>query len=130
MATILDISATDYPQEREGKPIAPLEGVTLMPAFNGDSADRPAMFWEHEGNAAVRMGNWKMVRKYPDPWELYDLAQDRTETRDLAAQHPQRIADMSERYEAWAARCGVIPREKILELMREQPAAFWEDEEA
>jgi arylsulfatase len=76
------------------------------------------------------MGNWKMVRKYPDPWELYDLAQDRTETRDLAAQYPERIADMSARYEAWAARCGVIPREKILELMREQPAAFWEDEEA
>jgi arylsulfatase A-like enzyme len=130
MATILDISATDYPQEREGKPVAPLEGVTLMPAFNGDITQRPAMFWEHEGNAAIRMGNWKMVRKYPDPWELYDLAQDRTETRDLAAQHPERIADMSERYEAWAARCGVIPREKILELMRAQPAAFWEDEEA
>ncbi|MET0963628.1 MAG: arylsulfatase [Noviherbaspirillum sp.] len=130
MATILDISATDYPQEREGRQVAPLEGVSLTPAFDGDVAERAPMFWEHEGNAAVRMGNWKMVRKYPEPWELYDLAQDRTETRDLAAQYPERIADMSARYEAWAERCGVIPREKILELMRAQPAAFWEDEEA
>lgn len=65
------------------------------------------MFWEHEGNAAVRMGNWKMVRKYPEPWELYDLAQDRTETRDLAAQYPERIADMSARYAVCGMRRGL-----------------------
>lgn len=130
MATLLDISAANYPQQREGKPVPPLEGTSLMSVFNGDIAQRGPMFWEHEGNAAVRIGNWKLVRKYPDPWELYDMAQDRTETRDLAAQHPERVADMRARYDEWAARCGVIPREKILELMRAQPAAFWEEEDA
>ena len=130
MATVLDISSTAYPQERDGKPLPALEGTSLMSVFNGDIAERGPMFWEHEGNAAVRIGNWKLVRKYPDPWELYDMAQDRTETRDLAAQYPDRVADMRARYDEWAARCGVIPREKILELMRAQPAAFWEEEDA
>jgi arylsulfatase A-like enzyme len=130
MATLLDISATDYPQQRDGKPVPALEGTSLMSVFNGDIAQRGPMFWEHEGNAAVRVGNWKLVRKYPDAWELYDLAQDRTETRDLAAQYPERVAEMRARYDEWAARCGVIPREKILELMRAQPAAFWEEEDA
>jgi arylsulfatase len=130
MATILDISSTAYPQQRDGKPLPALEGTSLMSVFNGDIAQRAPMFWEHEGNAAVRIGNWKLVRKYPDPWELYDMEQDRTETRDLAAQYPERVAEMRARYDEWAARCGVIPREKILELMRAQPAAFWEEEDA
>lgn len=130
MATILDITSTSYPQQRDGKPLPALEGTSLMPVFDGEMAQRGPMFWEHEGNAAVRMGKWKLVRKYPDPWELYDMEQDRTETVDLAAQQPERVADMCARYDEWAARCGVIPREKILELMRSQPAAFWEEEEA
>jgi arylsulfatase len=48
---------------------------------------------------------------------------------DLAAQHPERVREMSEQYEAWARRCGVITRERILELMAQQGAtAFWEEE--
>ena len=88
------------------------------------------MFWEHEGNAAVRVGQWKLVRKYPGPWELYDMEADRTELHDLSADHPERVQEMIGLYQAWAERCGVIPREKILELMKAQgAAAFWEEEE-
>ena len=54
---------------------------------------------------------------------------DRTEMHDLAAQHPERVRDMTEHYQRWASRCGVIPREKILELMEaEGGTAFWEEE--
>ncbi len=131
MATILDITGTAYPSERDGQPVAPLEGHSLKPVFAQDGEERPPMFWEHEGNAAVRMGRWKLVKRYPAPWELYDMEQDRTELDDLAARQPERVRDMAARYDAWAARCGVIPREKILQLMREQksPPAFWEKEE-
>ncbi len=131
MATILDITGTRYPAERNGNPVAPLEGNTLAAVFDGDQPQRPPMFWEHEGNAAVRIGSWKLVRKYPQAWELYDLAKDRTELNDLAGKHPDRVRDMAAQYEAWAARCNVIPREKILSLMREQksPPAFWEKDE-
>ena len=87
------------------------------------------MFWEHEGNAAVRIGKWKLVRKYPEAWELYDMELDRTEMHDLAAQHPERVARHDRALRAWASRCGVIPREKILALMEAQgETAFWEEE--
>jgi len=131
MATILDITGTRYPAERDGNPVAPLEGSTLAAVFDGDQPRRPPMFWEHEGNAAVRIGSWKLVRKYPQAWELYDLTKDRTELNDLAGKHPDRVRDMAAQYEAWAARCNVIPREKIRSLMREQksPPAFWEKDE-
>jgi len=89
------------------------------------------MFWEHEGNAAVRIGKWKLVKRYPRDWELYDMDADRTELHDLAAQQPARVKDMAAQYEAWAERCGVIPREKIVALMSSQGVtrAFWEKDE-
>ena len=88
------------------------------------------MFWEHEGNSAVRISRWKLVRQHPQDWELYDLVEDRTELHDLAAKHPERVADMARQYEAWAQRCGVLPRDQVVALMRSQGVtrAFWEDE--
>lgn len=132
MATLLDVTNTAYPQDWEGQAVAPLEGTSLRPLFDQDGQERPAMFWEHEGNAAVRMGNWKLVRNYPGPWELYDLDADRTELHDLASHHPERVQDMSDQYDAWANRCGVLPREQVLAMMKAQTSepAFWEKEEA
>jgi len=131
MATILDATGTPYPADWQGRPIEPLEGASLLPAFERELENRPPMFWEHEGNAAVRIGRWKLVRRYPEPWELYDLEQDRTELNDLAALHPDRVRDMAAQYEAWAQRCGVIPRERIDQLLKDQNVgtAFWERED-
>lgn len=131
MATILDLTGSKYPSSFEGHAVAPLEGTSLVPAFARDGLARGAMFWEHEGNAAVRIGKWKLVRAYPGAWELYDMEADRTELHDVAAQHPERVDDMKREYEAWAARCGVIPRAQIVALMRSQGVtkAFWEKEE-
>ena len=133
MATILDAAGATYPTQFEGRRIEPLEGQTLLPVFAKDGFDdRKPMFWEHEGNAAVRIGQWKLVKRWPRAWELYDMDADRTELHDLAAQHTERVADMAAQYEAWAARCGVIPREKIVALMKRQGVtrAFWEKDEA
>ena len=128
MATILDVTGAAYPREHDGHAIPPCEGESLVPSFTADDTERGPLFWEHEGNAAVRVGKWKLVRNYPGPWELYDLEADRTELHDLATQHPERVGEMSGQYAAWAERCGVIPREKILELMKAQAGkAFWED---
>ena len=128
MATVLDVSGATYPDMHQGHAVPPCEGESLVRSFASDDRERGPLFWEHEGNAAVRVGKWKLVRKYPGPWELYDTEADRTEMHDLAERHPQRVAEMSALYAAWAERCGVIPREKILELMKAQPgAAFWEE---
>jgi len=129
MATVVELAGVTYPNRFAGNEILPLEGQSLMPVMARDALPERPLFWEHEGNAAVRLGRWKLVREYPGAWELYDMQADRTETKDLATAHPKVVADLSRRYEEWARRCAVIPREKILEMMRAMPSkAFWEEE--
>src|SRR5690606_13939403 len=129
MATIADAAGASYPSRYADRDIPPLEGVSLLPVLAEDALPERPMFFEHEGNAAVRLGRWKLVREYPGDWELYDMQVDRTETRDLAAAHPEVVTDLAARWDEWAARAGVIPREKILEMMKQLPGkAFWEDE--
>src|SRR5947208_427517 len=95
MATCVDVSGASYPKEQNGQPIQPLEGKSLVPAFDGKSIERDAIYWEHEGNRAMRAGNWKLVAKGPaGPWELYDIDHDRAEMHDLATQQPERLAQM------------------------------------
>lgn len=72
--------------------------------------------WEHEGNAGVRRGRWKLVRKYGLDWELFDMERDRTELDDRAPAHPELVAELAAAYQDWARRCGVISRERVLEL--------------
>ena len=128
MATIVDITGAEYPAEYKGNNILPLEGVSLLPAIRGETMERGPLFFEHEGNGMVRHGKWKLVKEYPGDWELYDMEADRTEQHDLSKQYPELVKSMSEQYEAWASRCGVIPREKILKLMEAGGKAFWESE--
>ena len=81
-----------------------------MPTFDGKPIERDAIYWEHEGNRAVRSGDWKLVAKGPGgPWELYDIAADRTESNDLAATHPEKVRELVAKWEAWAARANVLP---------------------
>lgn len=131
MATILEVTGTSYPAERNGIAIPPCEGVSLVKSFSDTGATRKPLFWEHEGNAAVRDGKWKLVRNYPEDWELYDMAADRTELNNLADRQPERVREMAAMYEEWARRCGVIPREKVLKILQEAgEPAFWEEESA
>jgi arylsulfatase len=110
MATCLDVAGADYPKTYNGKPITPLEGRSLRPIFEGKQRQgHEAIYWEHEGNRAVRQGKWKLVSKYPDAWELYDLEADRTEMTNLAASQTQRVRRMAAMYDAWAHRAGVVP---------------------
>lgn len=129
MATIVDITGATYPEKYKGKDILPMEGRSLKPIFDNDEAEERPLFFEHEGNAAVRLGKWKLVRDYPGPWELFDMENDRTEMNDLSAQYPDKVKEMSEMYDEWAKRCDVIPREKILKIMNERgDKAFWEED--
>ena len=110
MATCVELSGAEYPATRDGRPVHPAEGVSLLPAFADQPLDREAIYWEHEGNRAVRSGRWKLVAKGPrGPWELYDLAADRTETADLADEYPDRVRDMAQRWLDWAERSHVLP---------------------
>lgn len=91
-----------------GTPL-PLEGKSLKGVLQGEaSQQREPLFWEHEGNRAVRDGDWKLVAIRGKPWELYDLAADRGEARDLASKFPERCTDMAQLYAAWAKRVGAL----------------------
>jgi arylsulfatase A-like enzyme len=110
MATCLDASGASYPTSFRDHEILPLEGKSLLPLLrDGSRAGHEALFWEHEGNKAVRMGNQKIVSRYPDRWEIYDLERDRTETKDLSAERPASVAELASRYDSWANRCQVLP---------------------
>lgn len=106
MATCVDLAGAKYP---EGK--IPLEGVSLNTAFQGKSLDRgKPIFFEHEGNRAVRDGDWKLVAKsVKGKWELYDISNDRTEMKDLAGKHPEKVKKMAAQYQTWAKERGVVP---------------------
>ncbi len=120
MATIVDITGSQYPEEYKGNKILPLEGTSLVPIFDNRDNDKGMLFFEHEGNAAVREGKWKLVKDYPNEWELYSMEDDRTELNNLIDKFPERAKNMINAYEEWAKRCGVIPREKILEIYKQK----------
>jgi arylsulfatase A-like enzyme len=108
MATCLDAAGVPHPGERHGVAVSSLEGESLLPAFQGRDRERERpIFWEHEGNSAVRDGIWKLVRRHPGPWELYNMERDRTETQDLATSEPGRVQAMVAMYDEWAQRCEV-----------------------
>jgi arylsulfatase A-like enzyme len=110
MPTVLDLAGASYPREYKGHAIQPMEGVSLRPSFTGRAVARTQpLFWEHEGNRAVRSGNWKLESTYPDQWELYDIAADRVESTNIAASHPDVVNKLAAEWEAWAKRANVDP---------------------
>jgi arylsulfatase A-like enzyme len=110
LPTILELAGAKHPSEGAYGPVQSLEGISLLPRMKGRTPDRGApIFWDHEGNRAVRSDGWKLVSRYPDMWELYNMEHDRTELHNLAESEKGRVASMAREYEAWAQRIGVIP---------------------
>ena len=110
MPTLLDLAGGKYPASFHDRAITPAQGISLAAALRGEPhAPHPPLFWEHEGNRAVRVGNWKLVAEHNKPWELYDLAADRSETHDLAKQLPEKVNELEREYQQWADRVGVRP---------------------
>ena len=113
MATCADVGGASYPKEHNGHATTPLEGISLKPLLVPPPESLPvsrSLFWEHEGNAAVRHGDLKLVRTGRNgPWELYDLKTDRTEQHDLAAAQPEKVKELAAEWQSWAERAHVLP---------------------
>ncbi|NMC06945.1 MAG: arylsulfatase [Candidatus Lokiarchaeota archaeon] len=114
MPTILEITGAAYPAEFNGQRILPVEGTSMVPLFRDEPNGKGMIFLEHEGNAAVIDGKWKLVRDFPGSWELHDMEADRSELHDVSKQFPDRLKAMARAYDEWAKRCGVIPRERYI----------------
>lgn len=106
LPTFLEAAGGNYPTSHEGKPLLLPEGISLLPVLTGrkEHLARPApLFWHWAGCRGVREGDWKLVwEKSAAKWELYDLSQDATETRDLAAENPSKVAQLAGKWVAWA----------------------------
>lgn len=119
MATCLDLAETEQPKEYNGNLITQHSGESLKPLFSGmqKQLHTEPIFWEHEGNKAVRLGNYKLVQEWKednkDDWELYDLEKDRTETINLIMEIPDKANEMIAMYNAWATKIKVLPWDEV-----------------
>ena len=112
MATCVDLGSASYPTEFDGHVITPAQGQSLKPLLmdEGVFAER-SLFWEHEGNAAVRVGDQKLVRQgLGGAWELFDLKADRTEQHNLAGTYPDDVERLREQWQSWAKSAKVLPK--------------------
>jgi len=110
MATAVDLAGATYPAKYKDHDILPLEGTSLRPAFTNQPLGRGTpIFWEHEGNKAVRDGQWKLVQRHKQPWQLFNMEADRTEQHDLIKAEPDLAKKLETAWTTWAARSFVDP---------------------
>ena len=129
MPTFIEISGSKYPERYHDMDIIPLEGTSMLQSITDNNylEKSRTLFWEHEGNRAVRSGKWKLVSEYPGSWskirtyskngqwELYDMSVDRTETTDLSQMYPEVVDSLMSEWENWADRISVRPWSELEE---------------
>lgn len=121
MPTLMEISSGTYPEEIRGMKTMPYEGQSFLKSIDSDDFDpERTLFWEHEGNRAVRKGHWKLVSEFPGTWssmrpypenggwELYNLEEDCTETENLASEHPETVKELAALWDEWARAHNVV----------------------
>lgn len=103
MPTAVAIAETEYTGS------LPLPGENLVRQINEGSAEERTLYFEHQGNRAVRQGQWKLVALDDEPWELYDFTSDRSEMTDLSAEFPERVYALDQLWNTWAKENNVTP---------------------
>ncbi|MCA9141818.1 MAG: arylsulfatase [Planctomycetales bacterium] len=99
MPTLAEIAGCEIPNQWPGRELRPVSGVSLKPIFDGKTpSPRPPIHLLFAGDRALRDGDWKLVSFQSEAWELYNVAEDRTELVDLAQSEPERLQKM---IEAW-----------------------------
>lgn len=108
MTTICEVTGAEYPKTYNGNTIIPMQGTSFTSILKGEKlgSSKP-IYWEHNGNRAVRSGNWKVVAKKGKPWELYNLSDDRTETNNLIEENKEIADELIQNYAVWGEKVGV-----------------------
>ncbi len=115
LPTLVDLIGLTVPAERDGRPAEPVHGVSFAPML--EDPDAPSahteQYYECVGNRAFYQDGWEAITyRIPstpfseERWQLYDVTTDPTQIDDLAAQHPERVEELAQRWEeaAWANR--------------------------
>ncbi|MSU36197.1 MAG: arylsulfatase [Pedosphaera sp.] len=113
--TLLDIAGGRHFETWKGQPVPPAPGKSLVPLFAKDgTVIHDTLWWQHEGNRALRAGNWKIVAAGKDsPWELYDLVSDRSESKNLALLKPDKTQELAELWNRETERYGALARKDM-----------------
>lgn len=120
--TALEVAGIRKPKDWQGEPIPEAPGRSLIPAFARDEViPHESFWWYHEGNRAVRVGDWKLVAAKGDPWELYDMRTDRAEQVDLAAKMPDKVKQLERVWHDQADRFTELARKTLAD--QPQPVA-------
>ena len=100
LPTILEVAGGQAFKTWAGQPVPPAPGKSLVPLFSKDGTIKhDSLWWLHEDNRALRAGDWKIVAAGKNtPWELYDLSRDRSESNDLAKDHPEKVHELADEW--------------------------------
>jgi arylsulfatase len=118
MATLVEVTGASYPASHDGHDVLPMEGRSLLPAFNGDPDISRVLIFEHERNAALREGAWKIVAQEilgktglqtGKSWRLHNVVEDPAEQHNLADEHPQIVQRLSDLFVKEAHRTLILP---------------------
>ena len=125
-ATLLEAGGSEVPNTWKGRDVLPLEGQSLLTSWqSGKPLPKRPLFFEHEGNRAVRVGKWKAVwTNFEKRWELYDIDADRSEMDDLASAYPERVKEFDRMWHEWADRC-FVENAKIKQPAKGMPKIYY-----
>lgn len=126
MPTCVEVAGARYPESVGDNAIQPMEGSSLAPSFRDEGWQRRKPIWfEHEGNRAVRDGPWKLVNRHPGRWELYNIDDDRTEQHDLAGSEKRRVQDLARFWQRHADRVGYAPNQALVDRVAQRHPENW-----
>lgn len=102
MPTFLELAGGTYEGTGKGKALPPLPGKSLLPIFKG-AVRKPHtdLYFQLFDHRAIRSGDWKLTAVDGKPWELYNLANDRSETKDLSGTHSEMVQTLAANWKQW-----------------------------
>ena len=112
--TILELAGGQWPTTVAGQSVPPTPGRSLVPVFAKDgTVTHDYFWWFHDGNRAIRIGDWKLVADHQNPWELYDLRADRSETTNVADSHPDFVRKLDQEWNRHLQEFTIIARKDL-----------------
>ena len=92
--TILDLAGVSLDKQQQ----VPFPGRSLSPVFEQETNWEHPIWYYHEGNRAIRVGDWKLVAAKDESWELFNLKEDRTESNNLVESNPAKVLEMEKHW--------------------------------